>query len=309
MNRYLLIFIFSAYALYAEPSAFSAGDLSVDEPYGLTENEKLLLKNIKTVKHLKRDKNALYSEVENLRSDVNGLRSVVDGLNVNAQKTRLKLKKIALTLEDLQVASQNHDQHFLDVDQNISQLQAQILEIGKIQEENYKKIEQAISGFEKDFKLLQSQTVSKKSFNALQDELNSLKALITTEFKRLGSKKSKSKKSATLFQEGLKALKAKKYKIAIARFEETIKRNYKPAGSHFYLAEAHYRIKSYKKAIAYYKESYRRYKKGSYNPSLFLHMALSLERTGQKKAAKKFLKVLLKKYPKSAEARVAKKHL
>ncbi len=309
MRFYLLLFIFLASSLYAEPSAFSAGDLSIDEPYGLTENEKLLLKNIKTVKHLKRDKNALYSEVESLRADVNGLRSIVDGLNVNAQKTRLKLKKVALTLEDLQVASQNHDQHFLDLDQNISQLQAQILEIGKIQEENYKKIKQAIATFEKDIKIIQTHSVSKESFNALQEELNGLKVLISKEFKRLHSKKSKPKSSAALFKEGLRALKSKEYKTAIARFEETIKRNYKPAGSHFYLAEAHYWLKSYKRAIAYYKESYRRYKKGSYNPTLFLHMALSLERTGQKKAAQKFLKVLLKKYPKSAEARVAKKHL
>lgn len=309
MHKQLLFLLFFVSAAFAEPSAFSAGDLSVDEPYGLTDNEKLLLKNIKKVKHLNRDKNTLYSEVENLRAELNGLRTVVDGLNQNEQKSRMTLKKLSLKLDDLQVTTQSHDRHFVDVDQNLSTLQSQIIKLAQVQERNYKKIDQAISTLNTGLKTLQDQSVSKQSFRALQNELNDLRSLITKEFKRISPKKQKNKKPAEVYKAGQKALKVKNYREAIQDFEMTIKNHYKPAGSHFYLAEAHYRIKSYKKAIAYYKESYKRYKKGRYNPQLFLHMALSLEYTKQKSAARKFFNVLIKMYPKSAEAKIAKKHL
>ena len=139
--------------------------------------------------------------------------------------------------------------------------------------------------------------------------MNDFRKLISGEFSKLNKTKKKPVKSAAqAYKDGKKALDKKHYSNAIKDFELTIRKNYKPAGSHFYLGEAHYFKRSYKKALAYYKESFKRYKKGSYNPKLFLHMAISLDKIGQKKQAKKFYNVLIDKYGSRKEAREAKKY-
>jgi len=304
MHRLLTTYIAFSFYLFAEPSAFSAGDLTVDEPYGLTPNEKLLLKNIDKVKHLNRDKNVMHSDVDQLKNDLDGLRSVMNGVSLKQQKSQKLLKKILETQDDLEVASLEYKTKIATLDSNLTTLV-------DLQNKNYKKIQENFTDFDKRLLHIEKNYVSKKSFDALQAELTQLRALITTQFKKLNktSKKTVTQSGKTLFAEGKAALKAKKYKTAATRFTTCIEKKYKPATSHFYAGEAYYQQKRYSKAVSYFKESYRRYKKGSYNAKLFLHMAISLDKLGKKSQAKKVFKTVIKKYPGTVYAKKAKEYL
>ena len=92
-------------------------------------------------------------------------------------------------------------------------------------------------------------------------------------------------------------------------YEYLIEKNYKPAYAHYMIGVMNYRRKNYANAIAYFKESAKLYSKASYMPTLLLHTAVAMKRTGDKQNAQKFFKVLMKKYPSSAEAKSAKKYI
>ena len=307
---FLFSLLFTSY-LSAEPSAFSAGDLSADEPYGLTNNEKLLLKNIDTVKHLNRDKNVINSDVDQLKSDLEGLRSVMNGVALSQQKTKKLIKKILETQDDLEVSSLEHKNALSTVDSNITNLSLQLTKLVDLQNKNYEKIKNNFNTFDLRLKAFEENYVSKKTFDALQLELKNFRTLVTGEFKKLNKtpKKAQTKSGKTLYSEGRAALKAKKYKTAATRFMGSIAKKHRPASSHFYAGEAYYQQKRYKKAISYFKESYKLYKKGKYNAKLFLHMGISLHKLGQKAKAIKVFKTVIKKYPDTSYARAAKKYL
>jgi TolA-binding protein len=311
MKKILLTSIAFLAILSAEPSAFSAGDLSQDEPYGLTENEKLLLKNIKSVKYLNRDKNVIHSDVDQLKIDLDGLRSVLNSLNNSSQKTKKLIKRILETQDDLEVETLDHRNKIQTLDANVTTLSAEVIKIVQLQNENYAKIQEDFKAFDTTLSKIESDYVSKKSFDALQLEMKELRTLISKEFKKLNKspKKSTQKSGATYFKEGNAQLKSKKYKAAIKSFTASIEKRHKPASSHFYVGESHYQLKQYKKAISFFKESYKRYKKGKYNAKLFLHMGISLHELGEKSKAKKIFQNVVQKYPNTAYAKAAKKYL
>ncbi len=321
MRNLLVVWAVSSVLLFAEPSAFSAGDLTLDNPYGLTENEKLLLKNIKSVKNLKRENSSLESQVTTLQENLDGIRSLLEGQNSASKKREMLLRKILVALDDLEVESISHKKRIDASENNITQLKGELNALVALQKSNYVKIEENFKRLGDQVEQIEKNYVSQKSFKALEGELVDLRSLITAEFKKLnksstpatkenGAKKKESKASSgSIYQKGLDALKEKKYHTALEHFQTTIKNNYRPASSHFYAGEAYYHLNKYGKAASYYKESYRRYKKGRYNNKLFLHMAISLEKTGKDQMAQKFFKTVLKKYPNSEYAKEAKKHL
>ena len=75
-----------------------------------------------------------------------------------------------------------------------------------------------------------------------------------------------------------------------------IEKKYKPARSHYMIGEMNYYRKNYSEAIAYFKKSASLYAKASYMPTLMLHTAVSMEKTGDKKNAKSFYKGIISKY-------------
>ena len=141
---------------------------------------------------------------------------------------------------------------------------------------------------------------------------NEFKKLVGGELKNLakGSSSSLSKLSkAEILKRAERAYAKKNYSKAIEYYKYLLAHNYKPARSSFKLGEIYYYRRDYATALAYYKESAKRYSKASYMPTLMLHTALSMKYTGDKKNAKKFFQALIKKYPSSKAAKIAKKHL
>ncbi len=278
-----LLFLGIGLALFAsEPSAFEAGDLNAPNPYGLTKNEKAIWQNRQEIKNVKEKLYSLQNKTESLEQKLIGLQSVVEGMDERFRRIEKNLSNPQNELKS-EVASIQKD------------LNATIT----LQKENFAQVKKVLKELSSMIDQINENYVPKSQF---QSELKKIYALI--EKKTLSSKS-----GAQLFKEARAAYLAHKYEEAKKLFEASVKKHYKPATSHFYIAESCYYTKQYRCAIEHYKKSASLYAKSSYMPTLLLHTAISLERLGDEKNAKKFYTNLIKLYPKSKSARIAKKQL
>ncbi len=96
--RYLFVFsvlLFFTTQVSAEVSAFGAGDLKSDNPYGLSESEKVIYSNKKAVIKNGKKIKALNLKIEQLSESIEGLRSVVDSLNDKVGQTGQKVSLLS----------------------------------------------------------------------------------------------------------------------------------------------------------------------------------------------------------------------
>ena len=119
----------------------------------------------------------------------------------------------------------------------------------------------------------------------------------------------KDKKLSEVFKEGEEFLKSKNYELADEYLQFAVKGNYKPARGNYLLGEVAFAQQRYEDAIYYYKTSATRYDKADYMPRLMLNSAKSFNAIKEKDNAKRFLETLISLYPKSNEAKEAKKLL
>ena len=279
----------------AEPSAFGAGDLSSPEPYGLTSNEKVILETKDKLKKVAQKSNSQASQLDSLRERIDGLQSIVESISRKTHNNRINLEKLKEE-EDTGFANATEYQTRLSesIQQNsqqIEELKASIVELSKLLD------------------TINAQYVTKDEYNALVTNVNDFKDLVAKELK--SGKKSKASKisSAELYNLAKKNYDKKYYTKAIANYEELIKRKYKPAYAHYMIGEMNYKRKNYANAISYFKKSSQLYSKASYMPTLMLHTAISMDKTGDKAHAKSFYKAIIAKYPSSKEAKEAKRRL
>lgn len=295
----------SLHLVAAEPSAFGAGNLESPTPYGLTSSEKTVLQNKHALKNVVVKSNNQANEVESLRERIDGLQSIVESLNRKSQKTKSVLSQLeSRSLEDVK----NSDEYEK--------------RLGEVVELNSKLTTQNAQGIAKNLLVLQELSklidtinttyVNKKEFNALVNDVNEFKSLVTKEFKT----KSKPKVSTlSKMENGTVADKAKAfydkqyYTKAIEYYTHLIAKNYKPANAHFMVGQMKFKRKNYSEAISYYKKSASLYSKASYMPELLLHTAISMDYTNDTKNAKVFYGAIISKYPNSVEAQTAQENL
>ncbi|MDH4943645.1 tetratricopeptide repeat protein [Sulfurimonas sp. C5] len=281
----------------AEPSAFGAGDLSSDNPYGLTSDEKAILETKQKLRKVDLSTKTHASQLDSLRERIDGLQDIIEALSRKSHNNKIALKE----LQDKDQADSNSSNEYQkrlselvqQNSQNIQTLQAQTLEISKLVDqinENY---------------------VSKKEFNDLVADINEFKSLVSKELKTGSTKTKASKKisSADIYNSAKKNFDKKYYTKAIEEYSELIERNYKPAYGHYMIGEMYFKRNDYGKAISYFKKSSELYSKASYMPNLMLHTAISMDKTGDKAHAQSFYKAIMQKYPNSKEAKEAKKLL
>ncbi len=275
-----LLFLGVALALFAsEPSAFEAGDLDAPSPYGLTKEEKAIWQNKQAIKDLRQKLYLLQNRSETLEQKLSGLQSIVEGIDERCRKIEKR--------SDSDLRSQ------------IALLQKDLNSTVTIQKENFAQIKKILKELSSMIDQINENYVPKSQF---QSELKKIYALIE-------KKTILSKSGAQLYKEARAAYKAHKYDEAKKLFEASAAKRYKPATSHFYAGESCYYTKRYRCALEHYKKSASLYAKSSYMPTLLLHTAISLERIGDKKNAKKFYTNLIKLYPKSKSAQIAKERI
>lgn len=273
----------AATSIFAEVSVFDAGNINKENPYGLTENEKVLLNNKKKVDRLDQNIGTMQSDVSLVQENIEGVKSLLDGINkrilaietritdlennLNLQKTTYS-KDISNLKSQIKMVQTQHDKDVKNITNALSQLTALI-------DSNSTEVDMP--------KVINLEPKDKISDNLKYDDIP----------------------GAELLEMADKAYKSKEYLKASECFASLIKKNYKPAYSNFMLGEIEYFNKNYKNAIPYYDKSVAISQKGNYMPKLLYHTAISFDKIGDTNSANKFYKALKQAYPDSPEAKIA----
>ncbi|MCR4941846.1 MAG: tetratricopeptide repeat protein [Campylobacter sp.] len=269
----------AALPVFAQVSAFDAGNLNSENPYGLTENEKELLKNKRSVQSMQGDLSSLSEQIQ-------GLQSVVEGMNS-------RMAKIEQRLSDLEIRVNGDTSMGVETGDTLATLRKSIDETQATQKSNYEEIKNALSKLAGliDKKASSQTNVSKK--NTANKAAESPKV-------NLSSTDNKS-----LINEAIQLFNNKKDSEAKAYFEHLISKNFMPATSNYYLGEIQYRQKNYSNAIKYYQASVAKDDQASYMPRLLYHTGISFDKVGDTASANRFYKALKIGYPNTNEAKTA----
>jgi hypothetical protein len=174
--KYIILVVFFAtvpLSLFsAEPSAFGAGDLDVEKPYGLTQSEKVILQNKKNLKEIELKSNNQANKVDSLRERLDGLQTIVEGLSKKSHNNKLEIK--SLIKKDLE--TDEYENRLSEVTQKNLQ---------DIQETNSVVTELSIL-----LNSINESYISKDEFNELVSDFNNFKELVAKELRNRGSSKS-----------------------------------------------------------------------------------------------------------------------
>ena len=163
---------------------------------------------------------------------------------------------------------------------------------------------------EKNSVLEEKISILEENDKKIESTLKELAKLISSSgSKRVNRPKEKKLSSKALYNKALKTFRKHRYDEAEALFLELVSKNYRAAISNYYLGEINYYQKKYKEAVVFYKRSIQLYDKASYIATLLLHTGISFNRNGDKNYADKIFNALIANYPKSKEAKIAKKYL
>ncbi len=284
----ILLTVLGAFAANPEPSAFGAGNLDSPNPYGLSSEEKHILKNKQAIEALQKRLLKQQQIVQENRERIDGLQSIIEGLGSKIQRYDKALE----TVDEL--------------NESVERLNEKIDAVAKADQENFDQIRKVLQELGSLIDSINEKYVDKARFEKLESAFLQFKNAYESYTKKSDLS---GKSNAKIYAEAKKLFRKKAYGDAKIRFEHLVKHKYKPATSSYYLGEIAYDEGRYKDAIAYYKKSASLYDKSSFMPTLLLHTAISFERLGNKKEAKKFYESLIDLYPKSKAAAIAKKHL
>ncbi|MPA80055.1 hypothetical protein XJ69_005110 [Campylobacter coli] len=312
MKKIFSVALIGATLLYAESSAFGAGDLTSDSPYGLTSGEKLLKEKLDTLSNNDAQVNSRISEIE---QRVEGLQSTLEGINSQYAKSNSRLTQLETNFE----AMENN------LSTELQNLKAYVEESRKIQDTNNKQIKKILAELSSLVDSINANYVSKDDLNDFNLSANNTLVIPTSDDKNATSLKEnnasvipvkekevkqiddswKKKKNNEILDLAIKDLNDNSYENSKTKLNYLISKQYKPARANFWLGEIEYKQKKYNNAIAYYKTSSALSTKGDYFPKLLYHTAISLDKIGDPKTANGFYKALKINYPNSPEAKAS----
>ncbi|EGK7561783.1 tetratricopeptide repeat protein [Campylobacter coli] len=308
MKKIFSVALIGATLLYAESSAFGAGDLTSDSPYGLTSGEKLLKEKLDTLSNNDAQVNSRISEIE---QRVEGLQSTLEGINSQYAKSNSRLTQLEAMENNLSTELQN--------------LKAYVEESRKIQDTNNKQIKKILAELSSLVDSINANYISKDDLNDFNLSAKNTLVISTSDDKNATSLEEnnasvipvkekevkqtddswKKKKNNEILDLAIKDLNDNSYENSKTKLNYLISKQYKPARANFWLGEIEYKQKKYNNAIAYYKTSSALSTKGDYFPKLLYHTAISLDKIGDPKTANGFYKALKTNYPNSPEAKAS----
>ncbi len=288
----------------AEKSVFLAGDINSPTPYGLTDTEKVMLKNSN---ELKSNVGMVSNKVGTLEEQLDGVRSVLDGTSERMNNIDKRLKALEGTYGE--------DSNVTQLPTKLEDLRSYIAKNRQIQDKNNKKVKKILKELSSLIDSINSNYVTKNEYNELLKRVDALdsKNTHTVNSKTKSSvsnPKNNLKKNSKLSGKKLhslakKAFDEKKYNDAKYYYELSATKNYKPALSNYMLGEVEYNLKNYVGAIPYYKVSAELYDKADYMPRLLYHTAISFDKIGDTQSANRFYKAIKANYPKTKEAKAS----
>lgn len=304
--------------LCAETSMFGAGDLNSPTPYGLSQTEKIIVKNKQAAKENEKRIKKVDSQLQELYERTDALQSVFDGESVKINDTSKQLMQLSTTFENYKqekinldaVVKEQNDQAFQEIKASLENLQFQInnnKENIKILKEALDQVTNTVNDINKNYVLRDE---FKKEFDGL------IKVLDEREKKKVKQSKSSveqdsgfSRPNKELMQEARDLFKKDYFTQAIPILEYLVSKRYRPAECNYYLGEINYYRKNYQTALDHFKKSMLLYDKAKYIPKLLLHSAISFENIGDTQNAQKFYQTLVSVYPDSTEAKQASKKI
>lgn len=286
--RSLIVFTLLASFLFAsEPSVFGAGDLTNPNPYGLTNEEKLILDNKKEIQGIAHKNNLQNAKVESVSERLDGMQAIIEGLGQSVNDQRIALQKMKESVES---------------DQNSSVVLDALTKRSDANSENITQLKGLVEELSKTVDGINASYVTKEEFSALIKQLK-----MTLPVSALST--SKKMDDATLEKEAKKLFEQKKYDEAQNYFEMMIQKKYKAPEANFWIAEIFFERKKYKEAVRYYKQSASANEKASYMPTLLLHTGISMEKNGDTTNAKAFYGATISKFAGSGAAEEAKERV
>jgi len=270
----------------AEPSVFGAGNLNNPNPYGLTNEEKLILENKKEIQSVVQKHNDQNAKVQTVTERLDGLQTIIEGLAQSSNEQRMVLQRLTEEKNDAN-ASQGIEELKKQVDantENIAQFKGLVEELSHAVDE------------------INANYVTKDQFSLL---IKQLKVKMPADEAAKPAKmdgKSLEKEANRLFAD-------KKYAEAQSLFEQMVQKKHKVAEGYFMIGEANFEQKKYKDAVLNYKESASRSEKALYMPTLLLHSGIAMEKTGDTATAKGFYQATISKYTGSGAAKEAQERL
>jgi TolA-binding protein len=278
MIKLLLLITLLFTTLSAEKSAFGAGSIDSENPYGLTESEKIIFENKKQIRYQNQ-------KISELSEQIEGMRSVVESMGMKLGKTGARINE----LNSRNVEAQ---------DSEIHSIKSEINDLKRVQSENYKKINGVLKKLSTMIDKINTSYISQSDLDA---------QLV----KKKPTKKSKISKltNSQQLEKAVEYYRKNFYTKAKPILQGLADKNYKPAKSNYYLGEISYYQKRYSDAIVYYKKSAGYYDKASYMPVLYLHTGLAFEKLNDIENKKRFLNALISTYPNTKEAKIAKDYL
>lgn len=315
-----------------EISVFGAGEIDSANPYGLTKAEKAALANSEKVNTLQLKLDALELKNEELLLQLEGIKSLYESDSKTINNTKLNLRTNQNKFEEQTIILNEKIEKNV---QKLDLLEKKLDTFISLQKENNKLIEESNSKLLTIINKINSEYVKKLEFEELvnfinktppknilkepskessKDEIAVKKEVNSTPISKVSTndkkeevlKKQENKK---LFDEAISLYKKNMITKALPLFEELILGKYKLSESYFYLGEIKFRKKQYQEAIQFYKQSMIADDKADYIPQLLLHSAESFENMKEKENALKFYKTIVEVYPKTEEAKEAKKKL
>lgn len=282
LKKILSVAVVLTATMYAETSVFDAGDLNSNEPYGLSENEKILYQSKKKVENLSKDYTGANSRINNLSDKVEGMQSLIESLNKSTYDNANQLKQITKEFEEYKAKKIEDDS---ELDKKINA----ILYSTKVNAANIKKLQESIQELSKGVKQIATISSSEVSLDT------------STSVGYDGQSKADVLKSA------ISDYNAKRYQEAQEKFSYLVDKKHKPAQCNYYLGQIAFENKDYDNALYYYKQSNELYKKANvkspYMATILLNSGLSLKNQGKNEEAQVFFKALKDSYPDSAEAK------
>jgi TolA-binding protein len=287
--RPLIAFLFlsSLVVSASEPSVFGAGDLNNPNPYGLTNEEKLILENKKELQTVMQKHNAQNAKVETVSERLDGLQGIVEGLAQTSNEQKIALQK----LQDETIKDTNDTLSIDDMKKQVVANTENITQLKSLLEE----LSNVVDGMNANY-------VSKDEFSAL---IKQLKVTLPVSSTSAPAKTD----NAGIEKEARKQYEQKKYAEAQHGFEMMVQKKYKVPEANFMIGESYFERKAYKEAVTYYKQSAGANEKALYMPTLLLHSGISMEKTGDITTAKAFYQATIAKYSGSGAAKEASEHL
>jgi len=307
MKKTLILCSLATFIL-AEPSAFMAGDLDSNNPYGLTKDEKYIWTNKENIKKLNKIIIQQKIKINNQSKQIQRLKLQILNINTNIDTLNQKLDGVQSLLSSVD----NVNMKIASLKQNMQQ------ELNQTNSVLFG-LKDEVVNMQKNITTLQELVNRNKTINDsntkiviglvenLAKNVDKLKVELEKEKRKLDFRNWPKQE---ILEKAINNFKHSQYSKAKKMLSFLYDKQYKIGVVSFYLAEIEYKMIHYKKALQLYKKSITSSKSSAYYiDDLLYHTGYSLEKLKQFQAAKKSYLKLINDYPKSLFVKYAKKRL